>query len=259
MKLQTVCPMSKPGRYQAYHAVSGGFILGEAVYRATGKDIRTVLAEEILDPLGFRWTNYGAAPEDVSDVASNYVTGPPTPPPFSTMLTRALGIPLDQLVERSNDPRFFAVTIPSANVVSTANELSRFYEIFRRGGELDGVRIMEPVTVRRAMSEQSRLEVDLSLGFPIRFGSGLMLGAELLSMYGRDTQHAFGHLGFTHMLAWADPERALSCAVMTSGKPVVYPEVLRYYGLMQRITSEAPKVRGSEMIVWDPVVGRPDT
>ena len=77
--------------------------------------------------------------------------------------------------------------------------------------------------------------------------------------YEGHTQHAFGHLGFTNMLAWADPERALSCAVMTSGKPVVYPEVLRYYGLMQRITSEAPKVRGSEMIVWDPVVGRPDT
>ena len=28
-------------------------------------DIREVLAEEILDPLGFRWSNYGVAPEDV--------------------------------------------------------------------------------------------------------------------------------------------------------------------------------------------------
>jgi hypothetical protein len=30
-----------------------------------------------------------------------------------------------------------------------------------------------------------------------------MLGAQLLSLYGRDTQHAFGHLGFTNILAWA--------------------------------------------------------
>jgi hypothetical protein len=31
-----------------------------------------------------------------------------------------------------------------------------------------------------------------------------MLGASLLSLFGRDTQHAFGHLGFTDMLGWAD-------------------------------------------------------
>ena len=49
----------------AYHAVSGGFILGEVVWRVTGKDIRTVLAEEFLDPLGFRWMNYGVAAEDL--------------------------------------------------------------------------------------------------------------------------------------------------------------------------------------------------
>src|SRR5512142_411074 len=59
-------PFAKPGRLLAYNAVSGGYILGEIVHRVTGKDIRTVLGEEILDPLGFRWTNYGVEPEDVS-------------------------------------------------------------------------------------------------------------------------------------------------------------------------------------------------
>jgi CubicO group peptidase (beta-lactamase class C family) len=109
--------------------------------------------------------------------------------------------------------------------------------------------------VRRALTQQSHLEVDLSLGFPTRFGYGLMLGAQLLSLYGRDTQHAFGHLGFTNILAWADPERALACAVITSGKPVLYPELPRFYGLAQRITGEAPKVPRSEMVVWDPLAG----
>jgi CubicO group peptidase (beta-lactamase class C family) len=143
------------------------------------------------------------------------------------------------------------------NVVTTANEFARFLEIFRRGGELDGVRVMRPETVRNAITGQSHLEVDLRLGFPTRFGYGLVLGAQLLSLYGRDTQHAFGHLGFTNILAWADPERALACAVMTNGKPLLYPELWRFYGLMQRITSEAPKVPGSEMAVWDPLAGRP--
>jgi CubicO group peptidase (beta-lactamase class C family) len=250
-------PFAKPGRFLVYHAVSGGYILGEIVHRVTGKDIRTVLAEEILDPLGFRWTNYGVAPEDVSRAAVNYVTGPPTAPPLSLLLSRALGLPFDELVETSNDERFLTAIVPSANVITTANELTRFYELMRLGGELEGIRVMRPQTIRNAITEQSRLEVDLSLVFPTRFGYGLMLGAQLLSLYGRDTQHAFGHLGFTNMLAWADPERALACAVMTNGKPVLYPELHRFYGLMQRITGEAPKVHGSQMAVWDPRAGRP--
>ncbi len=256
--LSAARPFAKPGRYLAYHAVSGGFILGEVVHRATGHDIRTVLEEEILRPLAFRWNSYGVAEEDIPQVAVNYLTGPPTAPPFSLLLTRALGLGLDELVESSNDPRFMTSIVPAASVITTADELSRFYEIFRAGGRLDDVRIIEPETIRHALTEQSRLEVDLSLGFPTRFGYGLMLGAQLLSLCGRDTQHAFGHLGFTNMLGWADPQRAISVAVMTNGKPTLYPEIARFYLLMQRITSEAPKVPGSEMEVWDPLAGRPD-
>ncbi|MCO5325778.1 MAG: beta-lactamase family protein, partial [Solirubrobacterales bacterium] len=75
---------------------------------------------------------------------------------------------------------------------------------------------------------------------------GLMLGARLISLYGRDTQHAFGHLGFTNMLAWADPERAISVAVLNNGKPVIYPEVYKFLGTMQKITSEMPKAPADE-------------
>ena len=250
--LELLCdaePISDAGTRLAYHAVSGGYILAEVVWRVTGRDIREVLRDEILAPLGFRWTNYGVAEEDLDAVALNYVTGPPTMPPLSTMLSRALGLPFDDLVAATNDPRFLTAIVPSANVVTTANELSRFYEVMRRGGELEGVRVMEPQTILQALTEQSRLEVDWSLGFPTRFGYGLILGAQLLSLFGRDTQFAFGHLGFTNMLAWADRERATSVAVMTSGKPVVYPEVAQFYNLMQRITSEAPKVPRDEMLL----------
>jgi CubicO group peptidase (beta-lactamase class C family) len=240
-------PIVRPGRILAYHAVSGGFILGEVVQRVTGKTIRDVLAGEILDPLGFRWSNYGVAKQDVPEVALNYVTGPRTLPPLSTFLTRALGTPLDELVEATNDSRFLTGIVPAANIVTNANEHSRFYEIFRLGGEMDGVRVMRPETIRQALTEQSRLEFDFSLGFPTRFSYGLMLGAQLISLYGRDTDLAFGHLGFTNILGWADPERATACAVITNGKPVLYPELPRFYGLIQRITSEAPKVDASEL------------
>jgi CubicO group peptidase (beta-lactamase class C family) len=69
-----------------------------------------------------------------------------------------------------------------------------------------------------------------------------MLGAQLLSLYGPDTQQAFGHLGFTNILSWADPQRALAATVITSGKPALYPELPRFLGLSSRITRSAPKV-----------------
>ena len=243
--LRAICeakPAIRPGRILAYHAVSGGFILGEIVRRVTGKSIRDVLAEEFLDPLGFRWGNYGVAPEDVNQVTPAYVTGPPLLPPLSTLVTRVLSVPLPEVVENSNDPRFLTALVPSANVITTANELSRFFEIFRGGGELDGVRVMERRTIRRALTEQSHLEIDFSLVFPTRFSYGLMLGADYVSLYGRGTDLAFGHLGLINIMGWADPERAISVGLLTTGKAIVYPELPRFYGLMQRISSSVPKI-----------------
>jgi CubicO group peptidase (beta-lactamase class C family) len=239
--LYEVKPASKPGSLLAYHAVSGGFILGEIVNRVTGKTIRQVLAEEILDPLGFRWTSYGVAPEDVGTVGLSYVTGPPLLPPLSNLVTRVLGQPLHRVVEVSNDPRFLTAIVPAGNVITTAHELSRFFEIFRRGGELDGVRVMSEETLARALTEQSHLEIDFSLVFPTRFSYGLMLGSQYISLYGRDTQEAFGHLGLINIMGWADPARELSAALITSGKPILYPELPRFYNVMQTIASEVRK------------------
>jgi CubicO group peptidase (beta-lactamase class C family) len=235
-------PFVKPGTLLAYHAVSGGFILGEIVHRATGRSIKDALEEEFLRPLGFRWMNYGVAEADLGEVGLNYVTGPPLLPPLSNLVSRVLGNPIDAVVELSNDPRFLTAVVPAANIVTNANELSRFFEIFRAGGAIDGVRVMEPETIARALTEQSRLEIDLSLGFPTRFSLGLMLGAKVLSLFGRDTDQAFGHLGLINIMGWADPQRGLSAALITSGKPMLYPELPRFFSVMQTITSEVPKV-----------------
>ncbi len=239
-------PTSEPGKLLAYHAVSGGFILGEVVNRVAGKSIREVIAEEFLDPLAFRWGNYGVDPEDFDEVGPAYVTGPPLLPPVSTLTTRALSAPIDKVIEISNDPSFLTAVIPAANVVTTSNELSRFFEIFRCGGELDGIRVMKPETIRKALTEQSRLEIDLSLVFPTRFSYGLMLGAKVISLYGRDTDLAFGHLGLINIMGWTDPERGISGGLITTGKAILYPEIHRFYGLMQRIASECPKVPAAE-------------
>lgn len=233
---------SRPGRQLAYHAISGGFILGELVQRVTGKDIRTFLGEEILRPLGFRWTNYGVARRDVKKVAVNYFTGPPPLPPLSILLERAFGVEFRRAVELSNNPRFLTSIIPSANIVATASELSRFYQLLLDGGELDGVRIFEPRTIQRATAEQAYFEVDFTLGLPFRYAMGFMLGAKWFSLYGPDTQRAFGHLGFTNILSWADPERQVAATLMTSGKPLLYPELYYLYDIVRNIGRACTKV-----------------
>src|SRR5882724_7850450 len=228
-------PLWRPGRLIGYHAISGGFILAEIVRRVTGKTVRDVLREEILEPLRFRWGNYGVASEDVDKVALAYVTGPPALPPLSSMVERALGVSIREAVELSNDPRFMTAIVPAGNVITTANELSRFFQLLLDGGELDGVRIFEPRTIHRATAEQSYLEFDLTLGLPLRYGMGFMLGGQWLSLYGPDTEHVFGHLGFTHIVGWADPERQVAGALMTSGKPVLYPQIYYLFDIMRQI------------------------
>lgn len=235
-------PIHRPGKRQAYHAVSGGNLLAEVVREVTGRSIREVLAEEILDPLGFRWTSYGVAADDVDKVALSYPTGPPLVPPMSTFLTRALGVHPDEATRISNDSRFLRGVMPAANGVSTANELSRFYELLRNGGELDGVRVMDPRTLRRATAEQSHLEVDYTLGLPIGFSMGFMLGGRRASLFGPDTVGAFGHLGWVNILSWTDPARALSAAMITTGKAAFYPEMGRFLQVPMRIGREVPKV-----------------
>jgi len=242
--LQILCeskPLWRAGRRLAYHAISGGFLLGEIVKRITGKNIREVLGEEICAPLGLRWLNYGVAAGDVDQVADNHFTGLPLLPPLQSMFQRVLGVPFERAAELGNDPRYLTGVIPSANVVATANDMCRFYQLLLAGGELDGVRIFEPRTIRRAIAEQSYLEVDLSIGMPIRYSMGFMLGGKWLSFYGPDTEHVFGHVGFINVMGWADPARDISVSLMTTGKPFLYPELRRLFDLTKQIGKSCPK------------------
>ncbi|HKC28784.1 MAG TPA: serine hydrolase domain-containing protein [Jatrophihabitans sp.] len=239
----------RPGAAVAYHTVSGGFVLGEVVRRATGADIRTVLGREILDPLGFRWMNYGVEPRDVAQVGLAYPTGLPLLPPMSTLMTRALGLPFDELTALSNDPRLLTGIVPAGNVVATANEMSRFMDLLRAGGTLDGVTVLQPRTIRRAIVETSYHQIDRTLGFPVRYSHGFMLGARALSLYGPDTNEAFGHLGFTNICMWADPRRELAVGFITSGKPVLGPHLDALWRLFRQIGVEAPKVEEPDLYV----------
>ena len=194
-----------------------------------------MLAETVLDPLGFEHHNYGVAPHLVQTVAQNASTGVAPPRPIQNMFRRALGVTMEEAAAVSNDERFLTGIVPSGNIVATAAETARFFQLLLNGGELDGVRIFEPRTLHRATQETSHWEADGVIGLPIRYGLGFMLGADVLSLYGHSTPRAFGHLGFTHLLAWADPDRELAVAMLTAGKPFAGAFLVPHYRLLTTI------------------------
>lgn len=234
-------PIYRPGLVHIYHGLTWGPLVREIVAAATGRSIRDILASEILDPLGFRWTNYGVAEHDVPLVGQSYVTGKPLPAPMAAIFKKAVGGTPTQIIPFSNTEMFLTSVVPSSSTVSTANELSRFAELLCRGGELDGVRVLRADTLRAATAECRRLRPDVATGLlPMRWGTGYMLGSTRFSPFGRDSTHAFGHTGLTNIAVWADPARGLSAAVISSGKPGGHREAKRYPALLDRINAEIP-------------------
>ena len=245
--LQILCdarPRWYPGRKLAYHALTGGFVLGAVIERVTGRDPRRFLRDEVLAPLGFDAFEFGVPPQRLPEVAINAFTGPPLLPPLSTIIKRALSVEFRDAVRLSNDPRFLQAVVPAGNIIATARETSRFMQLLLDGGILDGTRIFEARTIARAVAEESYLEADLTLGLPIRYSMGFMLGSRVASLYGLDTPRAFGHLGFTNVMMYADPERDIAVAILSSGKPALSFGLLHTFWLPQVIARRCPRDGG---------------
>lgn len=234
-------PRWRAGQRLAYHALTGGFVLGAIVEKVTGKPLRQFIHDEILGPLRFDAFNFGVPATRLHEVAVNAFTGPPVLPPLSQVLKRMLSVHFVEAVRVSNDPRFLTSVIPAGNIVSTANEASRFMQLLLDGGELDGVRVFETRTIQRAVAEQTFFELDLTMGAPIRYSMGFILGARVASPYGLNTPRAFGHLGFTNVFVYADPSRDIAVALMTSGKPALSIGITRTLYVMQTIARKIPR------------------
>lgn len=233
---------SVPGRKLAYHAVTAGFILGDIIEVVTGRTIQQYLTDVVREPLGFENLQYGVPKEKLPRVARDAYTGVRALPPFSTAIERGFGAPMEQIVEMGRDDRFLTGVVPSGNIIAKPHEISRFFELLLRGGELDGTRVFSERTVRRAMLETSYGEVDGIIFLPIRYGMGFMLGAKYVSFYGYDSEKAFGHLGFSSILGYADPERDISVALMTTGKPLITPESVFWLNIPWTVARQVPKL-----------------
>jgi CubicO group peptidase (beta-lactamase class C family) len=235
-------PRTLPGSIPEYHAVTGGLIMEAVTRRATGRSLREVLATEIKEPLGLDWFDYGVAPEDIDRVAHNVETGVPLGPVTGLFVKRVLGKPWGEVLQMSNDPRFLGAVVPSANVITRARDVAVFYQCIMDGGSFEGTRVFEEETVERALqAPHDELVVDRMLGLPIRYGSGFMLGSGSISPYGWDRPRAFGHVGMSNLFTWADPDRELVVAILTTGKPVLGPHLPALVKLLTGINELFPR------------------
>jgi CubicO group peptidase (beta-lactamase class C family) len=232
---------SPPGRRLSYHALTGGFVLGEIVHRVTGRDINSVLQSAVVDPLDLGTFGYGIEPERSHEVALGAFTGLRPFFPASVIADRALGMSFPMAARLANEKQFLESIVPSGNIIGTPDAICRFFELLRCGGELDGIRVFEPRTVRRAANETAYMEVDFTLGLPIRYGIGFMLGSRWISPFGPDSEEAFGHLGLMNIHCWADPSRRLSVALITTGRPLISDHLLPLWRVLSSINHHVPK------------------
>ncbi len=238
--LKKICAepaLCEDGRVVAYHAVTGGFVLAELVRVCTGMDINAYLDQVIRKPMAMRYFRYGLEDADQDHVARNYVSGLPNIPPVGRHLQKVLGADVDEVVELSNGRDFLSAQIPSGNLYATAEEANRFFQMLLQEGEWLGKQILSPLTVSRLTREAGRPQFDRSLILPMRYSAGAMLGGRQLGVYGRNTPYAFGHLGFSNILCWADPQRDISVAILNTGKPVLGNHIFSLLGLVDGVST----------------------
>lgn len=130
-----------PGTKMAYGSTSYS-VLGEIIRRVTGQSVGEAMHERILEPLGMRDTAMGASGDR-----------------FDRLTVRAPGLPFDASFGEAMfgvpwDREHMDLDLPWAGLTGTPMEYVRFCEMIRRGGELDGVRVLSRASVRAMTTNQ---------------------------------------------------------------------------------------------------------
>ncbi|HEY3411934.1 MAG TPA: exo-beta-N-acetylmuramidase NamZ domain-containing protein [Armatimonadota bacterium] len=159
-----------------------GFVtLGEIVHRVTGKPLDVYARERIFKPLKMNDTTFrpGAALRKRSAV---------TELRWGTWLQGEV-----------HDPNSWTLNgiAGHAGLFSTADDLARYAQMYLNGGELDGVRVLSPATVRAMTNPAS------AIGLPIR-GLGWDIDSGYTKRGDLFGPQSFGHTGWTGTSLWVD-------------------------------------------------------
>ena len=183
-----------PGRQTVYSCL-GFLLLREIVGRVTGKRLDEYAREHIFVPLEMRDTMF-CPPEELRDrcAATEVLEDGPL-----------VGVVHDE------DARALDGVGGNAGLFSTATDLSRFCQMILNLGELDGVRILAPATVRLATSNQCTVPgFRRGLGWDIDTAFSPVLRGDFFPI------GSFGHSGFTGTSIWIDPFSQTYVIVLTN-------------------------------------------
>ncbi|MBS0422750.1 MAG: beta-lactamase family protein [Proteobacteria bacterium] len=227
-------PWWTPGDGHGYHAFTFGFLVGELVRRVTGESVGAFFRKNVAQPLGADFHIGLDAGNDArtSDMYSVQIGNKPAPvrtqddpmrsmtgafaefgrrmQDTTTMQWAAFRNPTQDR-DAVNTRAWRAAEIPAVNGHGTARALARIYGALARGGEIDGVRILQPQSIVRATAEECSGPERLFCGaVPMRFGLGFVLSDET-HRYARlsPNPRAFGHAGGGGSLGMADPDHAI--------------------------------------------------
>jgi CubicO group peptidase (beta-lactamase class C family) len=208
--LEQQSPWWAPDTAHGYHVNTFGYLVGEAVRRASGRTLGAWLREQVAGPLGAD-LHVGLAAGDQQRVAEFLWPAeatPTTPESFDddAALMRwntywnPIGLSGAGWVNRAE---WRAAELPSTNGHGSARGIARVYAALAGGGALDGVRVLDPTLLRAAATETSA-GTDLVLGRPSRFGLGFQLTQPERPL--GPNAGAFGHFGSGGSLGFCDPE-----------------------------------------------------
>jgi CubicO group peptidase (beta-lactamase class C family) len=206
----------EPGTMYRYHGLSGHWVLAELIERATGEDYRGVLRSRVQQPLGLRRFALGVPLEEQSDIVGPRVVGEPA---TTEQMQAAWGVQMPPVSTHGALPYFAApenleVGVPAANGVSTAADVSLFYQGLLHSDLWDRALVADMTRVHNAMPDELGVICTRGLGVQVNGddGYGTWFG------FGRtNSPAAFGHDGAGGMIAWADPSTGLSFCYLTNG------------------------------------------
>jgi CubicO group peptidase (beta-lactamase class C family) len=181
-------------------------VLGCVVERASGMSLDAFIRERITSPLGMKDTTFFLAPDRRDRLATLYSSG------GGGTITRAPDGARGQGHYVEGPRRSFA---GGAGLLSSARDYGRFLEMIRRGGTLDGVRILSPRAVALMTTNQvGTLRSAAGLGFGLGFETVERYGANGMSSVG-----SFGWGGAYGSTYQVDPKERLVLVLMIQQLP----------------------------------------
>ncbi len=210
-------PQLDPAVGPAYQFVIFGYIVGEALQRATGQPLVALLRREVLDPLGLDDTHLGL-PREAWPRRMPLRFDPRGGTVAAAFLNRR---------------RVREAVIPSAGISTTSAQLAAFYQALLLDAAGRGPGLLRPETLRTMTAPSMSGEKDQFARGPLRWAEGFQLGgprsdSDRPSSLGRLTSsRTFGHNGSNCCIGWADPDRQLVVAYLTDRVPMPLAGVAR--------------------------------